>query len=67
LPLSAHALEPLFSDYLALRARDPEPALFLGVQGRRLTRFDSLERCLSTSADRALVAYAIRREAGTSR
>ena len=27
------ALEPLFSDYLALRARDPEPALFVGVQG----------------------------------
>jgi site-specific recombinase XerD len=27
------ALEPLFLDYLALRARDPEPALFVGVPG----------------------------------
>ncbi len=32
------ALEPLFLDYLALRARDPEPALFVGVQGRRLSQ-----------------------------
>ncbi|MGH2997747.1 MAG: tyrosine-type recombinase/integrase [Burkholderiales bacterium] len=31
------ALAPLFIDYLALRARDPEPALFVGVQGRRLS------------------------------
>jgi site-specific recombinase XerD len=31
------ALEPLFCDYLRLRARDPEPALFVGVQGRRLS------------------------------
>jgi len=31
------ALEPLFLDYLRLRARDPEPALFVGVQGRRLS------------------------------
>jgi integrase/recombinase XerC len=31
------ALEPLFSDYLRLRACDPEPALFVGVQGGRLT------------------------------
>jgi integrase len=31
------ALEPLFTDYLQLRVRDPEPALFVGVQGRRLT------------------------------
>jgi site-specific recombinase XerD len=31
------ALEPLFSAYLQLRVRDPEPALFVGVQGRRLT------------------------------
>jgi integrase/recombinase XerC len=31
------ALEPLFTDYLQRRARDPEPALFTGVQGRRLT------------------------------
>jgi len=31
------ALEPLFTAYLQLRVRDPEPALFTGVQGRRLT------------------------------
>src|SRR5207244_6717757 len=31
------ALEPLFLDYLRFRARDPEPALFVGVQGRRLS------------------------------
>ena len=31
------ALEPLFFDYLRVRARDPEPALFVGVQGRRLS------------------------------
>jgi site-specific recombinase XerD len=31
------ALVPLFLDYLAVRARDPEPALFVGVQGRRLS------------------------------
>jgi integrase len=31
------ALEPLFLDYLRLRACDPEPALFVGVQGRRLS------------------------------
>jgi len=30
-------LEPLFCDYLRVRARDPEPALFVGVQGRRLS------------------------------
>ena len=30
-------LVPLFHDYLALRARNPEPALFVGVQGRRLS------------------------------
>ncbi|HEY8646441.1 MAG TPA: tyrosine-type recombinase/integrase [Gaiellaceae bacterium] len=32
------ALAPLFIDYLAFRARDPEPALFTGVQGRRLSQ-----------------------------
>jgi integrase/recombinase XerC len=26
-----------FSDYLRVRARDPEPALFVGVQGKRLS------------------------------
>jgi integrase/recombinase XerD len=31
------ALEPLFTAYLQLRVRDPEPALFVGVQGKRLT------------------------------
>jgi len=31
------ALEPLFVDYLQLRVRDPEQALFTGVQGRRLS------------------------------
>jgi len=31
------ALEPLFVDYLRFRARDPEPALFVGVQGKRLS------------------------------
>ena len=30
-------LAPLFVDYLTVRARDPEPALFVGVQGRRLS------------------------------
>ncbi len=32
------ALEPLFLDYLQVRAHDPEPALFVGVQGRRLSQ-----------------------------
>ena len=32
------ALVPLFLDCLALRASDPEPALFVGVQGRRLSQ-----------------------------
>jgi site-specific recombinase XerD len=32
------ALAPLFLDYLQLRVRDPEPALFVGVQGRRLSQ-----------------------------
>jgi integrase/recombinase XerC len=32
------ALEPLFVDYLRVRAGDPEPALFVGVQGRRLSQ-----------------------------
>ena len=32
------ALEPLFLDYLQMRAHDPEPALFVGVQGRRLSQ-----------------------------
>jgi site-specific recombinase XerD len=32
------ALEPLFIDYLQVRAHDPEPALFVGVQGRRLSQ-----------------------------
>ncbi|MEX2556651.1 MAG: tyrosine-type recombinase/integrase [Actinomycetota bacterium] len=32
------ALAPLFLDYLQFRARDPEPALFVGVQGRRLSQ-----------------------------
>lgn len=32
------ALEPLFLDYLRVRARDPEPALFVGVHGRRLSQ-----------------------------
>lgn len=31
------ALVPLIFDYLRYRARDPEPALFVGVQGRRLS------------------------------
>lgn len=31
------ALEPLFVDYLRFRATDPEPALFVGVQGKRLS------------------------------
>ena len=31
------ALAPLFVEYLAIRADDPEPALFVGVQGRRLS------------------------------
>jgi site-specific recombinase XerD len=30
------ALVPLFLDYLAIRGADPEPALFIGVQGGRL-------------------------------
>ena len=30
------ALVPLFLDYLAIRGADPEPALFVGVQGGRL-------------------------------
>ena len=32
------ALEPLFVDYLRVRAHHPEPALFVGVQGRRLSQ-----------------------------
>jgi site-specific recombinase XerD len=32
------ALEPLFLDYLQIRAHDPEPALFVGVHGRRLSQ-----------------------------
>jgi site-specific recombinase XerD len=32
------ALEPLFVDYLRVRAADREPALFVGVQGRRLSQ-----------------------------
>src|SRR5205823_3091110 len=32
------ALEPLFLDYLKVRADDREPALFVGVQGRRLSQ-----------------------------
>src|SRR5438270_4371485 len=31
------ALEPLFVDYLRIRAADPEPALVVGVQGKRLS------------------------------
>jgi site-specific recombinase XerD len=31
------ALEPLFLNYLRFRAHDPDPALFVGVQGRRLS------------------------------
>jgi site-specific recombinase XerD len=31
-------LEPLFLGYLTVRGRDPEPALFVGVQGRRLSQ-----------------------------
>jgi site-specific recombinase XerD len=31
------ALEPLFVEYLQVRADDPEPALFVGVQGKRLS------------------------------
>jgi integrase/recombinase XerC len=31
------ALATLFTDYLGFRARDPEPALFVGVQGKRLS------------------------------
>jgi site-specific recombinase XerD len=32
------ALVPLFVDYLRFRASDPEPALFVGVQGKRLSQ-----------------------------
>src|SRR5919201_3906386 len=32
------ALELLFIDYLQVRAGDPEPALFVGVQGKRLSQ-----------------------------
>jgi site-specific recombinase XerD len=32
------ALEPLFVDYLRVRAQDAEPALFIGVHGRRLSQ-----------------------------
>jgi site-specific recombinase XerD len=32
------ALELLFVDYLRVRANDPEPALFVGVQGKRLSQ-----------------------------
>ena len=32
------ALAPLFIDYLGCRARDPEPALFVGVKGKRLSQ-----------------------------
>jgi site-specific recombinase XerD len=32
------ALKPLFVDYLQARAGDPEPALFVGVQGKRLSQ-----------------------------
>jgi integrase/recombinase XerC len=32
------ALEPLFVDYLQIRAGDPEQALFVGVHGRRLSQ-----------------------------
>jgi site-specific recombinase XerD len=32
------ALVPLFVDYLRVRADDPEPALFVGVQGKRLSQ-----------------------------
>lgn len=32
------ALEPLFRDYFQVRAHNPEPALFVGVQGRRLSQ-----------------------------
>ena len=31
-------LEPLFVDYLQVRAGDPEPTLFVGEQGRRLSQ-----------------------------
>lgn len=31
-------LEPLFVDYLQIRGGDPEPALFVGVQGKRLSQ-----------------------------
>src|SRR5689334_18123021 len=32
------ALEPLLVDYLRVRANDPEPALFVGVMGKRLSQ-----------------------------
>jgi integrase/recombinase XerC len=32
------ALEPLFIDYLRIRSEDSEPALFVGVQGKRLSQ-----------------------------
>jgi site-specific recombinase XerD len=32
------ALEPLFRDYVRVRAHDREPAVFVGVQGRRLSQ-----------------------------
>ncbi|HJQ49136.1 MAG TPA: hypothetical protein VJ838_01300 [Gaiellaceae bacterium] len=32
------ALEPLFLDYLRVRAQDREPAAFVGVQGRGLSQ-----------------------------
>jgi len=31
-------LEPLLLDYIRVRAHDPEPAPFVGVQGRRLSQ-----------------------------
>ncbi len=38
------ALVPLVVDYAAVRAADPEPALFVGVQGKRLSQTPSRRR-----------------------
>jgi site-specific recombinase XerD len=39
------ALEPLFVDYLKVRVYDGEPALFVGVQGRRLSQTILTQTC----------------------
>jgi integrase len=42
------ALEPLFVDYLRIRAGDPEPALFVGVQGKRFSQTILTQTFLAT-------------------